>query len=503
MTDNQGPHGKAADSGGRALLRNTFFNLLGQGAPIVVALLAVPMLIRHLGTDRFGVLTLSWMVIGYFSLFDFGLGRAMTKLIAEKLGAGRPEEVPGLFWTSMYLMGLLGAAGALLIFLLAPWLVSGVLNIPAHLQAETLHSLYVLALSIPVVIITTGLKGLLEAYQRFGLVNIVRVPMGMFMYLGPLLVFPFSHSLFPVVTVLSLGRVIAFFVHAYLCYQVVPALCAIVPIRRESAQPLLCFGGWMTVTNIISPLMVYLDRFLIGGLVSVTAVAYYCTPYEVVTKLWFVPTALVGVLFPAFSMSFGKEPTHTTFLFRRSVKYMFLIIFPCVLLMMTFAPEGLELWLGAEFSRNSTLVLQILALGIFINCLAQVPYTLIQSAGRPDITAKLHLAELPFYVAGTWYLVQSYGINGAAIMWLVRVAVDTLLLFGYACRFLSLSLSSILRMSLAFGAAISITLLAFLPLDLAAKSILVSLELAVYALLVWFYSLSAEERFFCQWRRQG
>jgi len=463
---------------------------------MVVALFAVPILINTLGTDRFGVLTLSWMLIGYFSLFDFGLGRALTKLVAEKLGDGNSAEIPGLFWTSMLLMGLLGVAGAILLSSLASWLVKDVLNIPLPLQLETLQSLYVLAASIPVVIITTGLKGVLEAYQCFGLVNIVRVPMGIFMYLGPLLVLPVSHSIFPVVTILAVARLITLLVHIYLCFKVVPELRLQMRVKRESLKPLLSFGGWMTVTNIIGPVMVYLDRFLIGALVSITAVAYYCTPYEMITKLWFIPGALVGVLFPAFSMSFSNDRTRMIFLFWRSVKYMFMMLFPFILVIVTFAPEGLELWLGSEFAKNSTLVLQLLALGVFINCLAQVPYTLIQSVGRPDYTAKLHLIELPFYIAGTWYLVKLIGINGAAIMWLLRVAVDTLLLFGYSFRFLSLSTSSIIRISLAFCGAIAIILTAFYQFSFVAKTVIVTFELGIFSLLVWLYFLSTEERCF-------
>ncbi|MEW5961224.1 MAG: oligosaccharide flippase family protein, partial [Chloroflexota bacterium] len=107
---------------GGLLARNTLYNLIGQGAPMLVALFAIPLLINGLGTERFGVLTLAWMVIGYFSLFDLGLGRALTKMVAEKLGAGREQEIPALVWTALFLMVLLGLVGTLVVSLLSPWL---------------------------------------------------------------------------------------------------------------------------------------------------------------------------------------------------------------------------------------------------------------------------------------------------------------------------------------------------------------------------------------------
>ncbi len=305
---------------GRLLARNVVWNLIGNGAPMIVAVFSIPILIHGLGKDRFGVLALAWALIGYASLFDLGLGRALTQLVAQKLGAGEDREVPTLVWTSLTLMLFLGVLGALAAVLLAPWLVHRVLNVPPELQLETLRSFYLLGLSIPVVISTAGLRGLLEAHQRFGMINALRIPMGVFTFAGPLLMLPFSKSLFPVVAVLVCGRVIGWAAHLLLCLRVVPELRQRIAWDGGAARPLLRFGGWMTVSNIVSPLMVTLDRFLIGALASMTAVAYYATPYELVTKLWLVPGALVGVMFPAFSTSFEQDPARAATLYRQCVK---------------------------------------------------------------------------------------------------------------------------------------------------------------------------------------
>ena len=63
---------------------------------MAVAVVTIPALIGRLGTDRFGVLTLAWILLGYFSLFDLGLGRALTKMVAEQLGLGQERDIPGL-----------------------------------------------------------------------------------------------------------------------------------------------------------------------------------------------------------------------------------------------------------------------------------------------------------------------------------------------------------------------------------------------------------------------
>src|SRR5467141_3931574 len=240
---------------GRFLARNVIWNLIGNGAPMFVAVFSIPILIHGLGKDRFGVLALVWALIGYASLFDLGLGRALTQLVARKLGAGEDREVPTLVWTSLLLMLLLGVLGAAVVGLLSPWLVHRALNVPGALQHETLQSFYLLALSIPVVISTAGLRGLLEAHQRFGLINALRIPMGVFTFAGPLLVLPFSRSLTPVVGILVAGRIAAWGAHLLLCLRVLPQLGRSVTWERSAASPLLRFGGWMMVTNVVSPLL--------------------------------------------------------------------------------------------------------------------------------------------------------------------------------------------------------------------------------------------------------
>jgi len=479
---------------GTRLARNSALNLLGLCSPLLVAIVAIPILIRGLGTDRFGVLTLVWVVIGYSSLFDLGLSRALTKIVAEKLGAGREQEIPALVWTAIFVMLLIGISGTLCMILFLPWAVRELLRIPQGLQAETLKAFFLIAFSVPVVVTSTGIRGVLEAYQRFDFTNAVRIPLGIYTFVAPILVLPFSHSLFPVVGILVVGRIFACIAHILLCFKVIPVLFRSIVFQPKMVKPLINFGGWMTVTNIIGPIMVYMDRFFIGALISVTAVAYYATPYEVVTKILFIPGALVGVLFPAFSASFVQDRSRAKLLFESGIKYVFLAIFPLTLITVTFANDGLSLWLGIEFAQNSTRVLQWLAVGVFINSLAQIPFALIQGAGRPDLTAKLHFIELPFYLGGLWYFIGGFGIEGAAIAWTIRTSIDAVLLFTVAKRILTTRIKTMRREILAMAVAIPPFVFAAVLKGFAIKGFFLLLVLFIYAFVGWFLILNIEER---------
>ena len=152
MTDDTPATDAPAAPGQTAIGRGIVWSLLGQGVPMAVAVLTIPLLVHRLGPDRFGLLTLAWVVIGYFSLFDLGIGRSLTKVVAEKRGSGQQGEIPVMIWTALLLMLLLGLVGSLTLWVLSPWLLQDALNIPVALRHEALRSLYALALSIPVVI---------------------------------------------------------------------------------------------------------------------------------------------------------------------------------------------------------------------------------------------------------------------------------------------------------------------------------------------------------------
>jgi len=424
---------------GKRLVRNTFFNLFGYGIPLIAAIFTIPIIISGLGTDRFGILTLAWVLIGYLGLFDLGLGRALTKLVAEKLGLRLNSDIPSLIWTAILVMGIIGIIVAAAACVILPWMSGNLLKIPSQLSQETETAFFLLALFVPIIIISVGFRGILEAYQRFDLTNAVRIPMGLFTFIAPLLVMPFSISLVPLFVVLMAGRLIAMIVQLIFCLRTIPGLRKKVTFNSSTVGYLFKFGGWMTVTNIISPLMMYLDRFFIGTMISVAAVAYYATPGEVITKLLLISGSLMGVLFPAFSGTFESHRNQTTTLFSKGIKYIYLVMFPIVMVIVALAGEGLTFWLGTEFARQSTMIMQLMAVAIFFTSLGQVPYSLIQGAGRPDITAKLHFVELPFYLVFLWLMIRGFGVKGAAFAWMIRAMVDSTVMYLVARRLLNLS----------------------------------------------------------------
>jgi O-antigen/teichoic acid export membrane protein len=326
----------------------------------------------------------------------------------------------------------LGTLGGAAVFWLAPALVR-VLHVPASLAGEAAAAFRLFAVAVPFTITTPVLSAVLESRRRFDLVNAVAVPSSAVTYLGPVAVLAFTRGLVPVIGILVAGRVLTWLAYVVLCVAEAPALLR-PRVDPPRARPLLAFGGWTTVSAVVSPLLVSMDRFVVGTLLSAAAVAYYFTGQEAVLRMGMVSGAVVTVLFPAAAAVRADEGRRLGELLESAVDAVGLLILPLTLLLAAFPGELLRAWLGARYAAEGETVLVWLSVGLLVNSLAKMPSSLLQAQGRPDLTAWLHVAELPPFVAVLCLLVWRWGIDGAAAAWVARAAVDAAALFWISAR---------------------------------------------------------------------
>lgn len=488
---------------GPKIIRNTAFNFAGEFVVLCFGAVCVPYVIRRLGTESFGVLSLAWVLLAYMTLFDLGLSRATTKFAAEALGRGADIELPTLLGNSVTLQLVLGAVAGLLLFLLSPWVAKSVLKIPTPLIGQATASFQILALAVPIVLITNCLRGMLEALQRFDLINYVKVPANASMFLSPLVLIPFHAGLPSIILLMTVFRIGAMAVYLIFCFSLLPKPGIRIGFQSVFLKQLLTFGGWITVSNVTGPILMYLDRFAIGALLSIGAVSYYTAPADMINRALIVPAGLCTTLFPAFSsLNVAGEKEKLEAFYVRSMKYLIMGLGPMLLVVAAFSHDILQYWLGASFAKQSTLPLQILALGVFINSLGYFPYSLLQGLGRPDLTGIFHLIELPIHVLVVAVLVSRLGIIGAALSSTLRLLLDTVLLF-IACGCLRLMPSDSLRgrkvlqssvIVLLFGSALGIT--ATTPLAFAARIAIAGSLLLCYSIAQWHWACDPVEQEF-------
>jgi len=247
--------------------------------------------------------------------------------------------------------------------------------------------------------------------------------------------------------------------------------------RKSLAAPLFRYGGWVTVSAVIGPILVSVDRLLIGSQIGLSAVAHYTVPYNLVTKLQILPASLVRTLFPRFSQLEWEEGVPIA---RQAVLGLAVITLPLTVVAVIVMKPFLTVWIGAEVAEVAAPVGEILLIGVWINNLASVPAVMLQGQGRPAVV--FHILELIPYVAILWIGIAWAGLAGAAWAWVLRVAIDALLMFWASGLWA--------RVSSVLWTGMTLIVLVHLAVHFTAEMTMIGRTVAIAALIAAiFYSL--------------
>ncbi len=484
---------------GKLILKNTFINFIGQILPILAAIIGVPVLIKFLGVERFGILSLLWMVMWYSTMLDLGLGRATTKFVSEEIAKSNFEKIPKIFWTSALVQFSIGVLIGVIFFALTPFVVEKFLKISPSILEETKLAFYLISLSTPIILVSTSFQGVLEAYQRFDLVNAVLVPVKIGVLILSIIGAILNLKLYGIIFLLILMRVFMIMVLFFLDVKIAPGIKKVFNFDFNLLPALFSFGGWVTVVNIVNPILTYSDRFLVGAILSTSVLAYYTAPFEVVQRLWIIPASFTMTLFPAFSLlSGGNHDERISSLFSKAVKLTFIVLFPIVFILSFFSSEILNLWLGYEFALKSSTIFKILAYGILLNSIAGFPMILFQGIGKPDVVAKIYIAELVVYIPLLSWFIYKFGIIGAGFGWVTKQVIDITILFGLIFRKKIIQVKEFINMEMLELASFfffSILIVIFVDsLSLMVKFIPAVLLLSIFVYFVWLKILNGRER---------
>lgn len=403
------------------LIKNSVWNLAGYVIPTAIAIPAMGYLARVLGVELFGVYTLAIAIVGYAGIFDIGLTRAIVREIA--VYRGNVDERKKIISTATIFLFLFSVAGAIVISLSTPKIIS-LLNITAANHNDVQSSIQILVWTIPAFLLNQLWMSILEGDERFAILNIQR-SFGSSIIAGlPALFVLISPSLYSAILGLAVGRLLSLIIAFVIVRNEI--INAGFIFYRETFRRMIFFGGWITVSNIISPVMVYFDRFVISGSLGADKVGYYTAPSEIVSRLGLIPGALSRAVFPKLSAAKTYDEL------KKNIKFAYLVMglgcLPLVVVLILLAKIIMHLWLGEEYALHSQTIFQILLVGFFFNSIAQIPFTVIQSLGKAKYTAFLHCLEVVPYLALLYFLVNAYGVLGAAYAWTIRVFVDCLLL---------------------------------------------------------------------------
>ncbi|MET3528127.1 flippase [Phenylobacterium koreense] len=410
--------------------RHASYNLVGSILPLLLSLVTVPIYLKLIGPDRYGVLAIAWLLLGYFGLFDLGLGRATSYRIAALRDASA-ESRANTFWAALTVNVGMGVIGGVALWVAARLFFGQAFKVDEGLRPEILTATPLLAASVPVATLTGVLSGALQGREKFLQTNTVSVTSTAMFQLFPLgLAWAFGPNLVLLLGGALSARLLSALALGCLCHL---ELTKGHPRRLDRREiPLLMkYGGWVTLTSCFGPLLVIVDRFVIGAVLGAVAVTTYTVPMQLAQRLAIVPSALTTALFPKMSAQAPEEQRAIGAMATRTlVALISLPVLGGVFLIEPF----LRLWVGAEIGGQAGPLGRLMLIGFWANAFALVPFTRLQASGRPDIVTKVLLIEIPPYFLALYLGMTHFGLLGAGFVLVARHISDCLLLTWAAGR---------------------------------------------------------------------
>jgi O-antigen/teichoic acid export membrane protein len=417
----------ASQPRGKVVARNVGYNFLSQIWLVVLGLLITPYLVRHLGVGVYGFLTLLLAISAYSAALDFGFGFALVKYISEFYGRRDDAMVRRLVSTAVTVYLGLGVLAGLTLTLVSPWLID-VLGVDRSLRPLAQDAFYISAAALCVTLILSMATAVPNALQRMNLTARRTIAFGTVGMLGQVVLLALGRGLLSLLVLQVVVGVAAVMSFLLVSKRLLPFISLRPTLDISTFKLLGRFSALKFVNQVAATTVMQIDKFLVGAMVSLSAVGYFVVPLQVAQRL----PALVGnvavAFLPAASAFHGQsDRVRLNELYLRATKLVALLVLPLSSMLVIFAHPILTFWIGPTFAEKSSLPLQLLAIGYGLNTFSTIPAITSDSMGRPGVTASFSVASTVLNVGVSLLLIPRFGIEGAAL----AIVVNSVLLVPY------------------------------------------------------------------------
>ena len=398
-----------------AIRRNSFVNLTGSIAGLVLFAALTPFYFHVIGAERYGILGIIWVFLTFFAAFDFGMGAALTYRIANEARSDIARQAD-YFWTAMAISLPVGLVAGAVLFGLVGGGLGNIFKLTPAISAELFHSaLPLFAIGVSTILLTT-INGFLIGREYF-VANAVLGAIGpaLSILLPALAALLISPSLNILILATLAGR--AIMVLAGLFVSQFMALQGTRPsISGRSARALASYGVWMSIGGLIELTISSADRFILGVVAGPVAVAYYTVPASVLARVMIFPISLGTVALPQMASRSADEEA----ILARKVITMVGMLTPCFVAGEFLAEPFLRLWMGSAFARVATLPMQLLLPAFWMEAIAAILYFRLLAQGRPKTSAAVAAAIVLPYCLLMYLLASGWGVAGACVAYMGR-----------------------------------------------------------------------------------
>jgi O-antigen/teichoic acid export membrane protein len=404
-----------------ALKRNLIANYLGQGWTALMGLAFIPLYIKYLGMEAYGLIGLFAVLQAWLGLLDMGmtptLGREMARFSA---GSHSNESIRDLLRSIEIItfgIAMLIAGGITLCteWVATDWLQAGELPVEVIAQAFTMMGL-VTALRFVESIYRSSIVGL----QRQVLLNVVNSAMATLRGLGAVAILvwvsPTIEAFFLWQGLLSIATLA---ILATTTYATLPKATRSGRFSLEALREVWYFTGGMIGISFLALLLTQVDKLLLSKLLSLSDYGYYTVAATVAAALYMLISPITQALYPRLCElhACGNHGALTE-AYHQGAQLVSVVAGSAAIVMILFAETFLRLWMqDHEHAARVAPLLSLLMLGNLLNGLMWIPYQSQLAHGWTGLTLRINIIAVAIIVPAILWATPRFGAEGAAWVW--------------------------------------------------------------------------------------
>lgn len=418
--------------------RNVTANYLGQAWTAVIGLVFIPVYIRYMGVESFGLIGVFTLLQAWLALLDMGMTPTLNREMARfTAGAHTPQSIRDLLRSLELIALAMSAAIGVLVWAAADWLAADWLRVE-KLPLETVSQAIALMGLVVAMRFLEGLyRGAMLGLQQQVLYNAANAFFATLRAAGAVAVLawvaPTIGAYFAwqgIVSVLALAYM------AVVAHRLLPPPPRPPRYSGRAVRDIWRFAGGMMATTFLVLLLMQVDKILLSRLLSLEAFGYYALAATVASAIGLMVSPVTQAFFPRFSEIVARDDEQELArAYHRGAQLVTTLAAPAALVLIFFSERILDLWTGDRVLAGEVApLLTLLAAGALLNGLMMIPYMLTLACGWPGFAVRVNAVAVAVLVPAIVWATVNHGAAGAAWAWVLLNAGYVLIGIRYLHR---------------------------------------------------------------------
>jgi O-antigen/teichoic acid export membrane protein len=411
---------------------NIISNFLGQAWAAFISLAFVPLYIKYLGIESYGLIGLFTALQAWLTILDMGMAPTLSREMARHTGgAHSAQSIWNLLRSIEFLVCIFAVVIILSAWIISSRLAEGWLKVDTLPLAAVSQSLFIMGVVASLRLVENVYRSSLVGLQKQVAVNLVGAAMATLRSGGAVLVLVWVQADIRAFFIWQgIASILSVLIMAFLVYKRLPAVLAAARFSIESLRQVGNFAVGMMATTFFALLLTQADKIILSRILPLSEFGRYTFAALISSGLFMFVMPITQAFFPRFSELYAKEDfIGLSRSFHQGAQLVTVLLIALASTLIFFGAPIIALWTqDPQLAEKSAPLVSVLAMGSLLNGLLWIPYQAQLAHGWTGLGVKVNAVAAIFIVPAIIIIAPIYGGIGAAYVWLVLNA--SYVLFG-------------------------------------------------------------------------